>query len=458
MAKPDSEIWNDVLVHVRNTYPTIHRHWFNTLEHSDLDGGVATIVAPSATFRDYLESSCAEAFDDAIRTVTQRLVTCRFVADGDDAARLARADSESGRPPVEHPARRAAKVDENGMLPLSPDYSFNHYVIGPGNRIAHAAAMAVADNPGLAYNPFFVYGQVGLGKTHILQAICQRVRQNRPTLRIAYTSCEHFMTRFMKDVKAGQMAEFRHNFRHVDMLVIDDIQFLAKREQTQEEFVNTFNELYLLDKQIVMSCDSPPEEIKDLAERLVNRFKSGLVTQILPPGFETRVEIVKEKGRLRGLTIANDVAELIASRVESNVRELESALSRIQLQAVVDKAPITLSLAELALNDGQRSAHAPVTIEQIIEHITDYFGVKLSDLQSRKRTRSIALPRQVGMYLAKQHTRHSLQEIGGYFGGRDHTTVLHAVRTIGDRSTIEPELGRAISTIETKLRMPGRHE
>ena len=458
MAKPDSEIWNDVLVHVRNTYPTIHRHWFNTLEHSDLDGGVATIVAPSATFRDYLESSCAEAFDDAIRTVTQRLVTCRFVAPGDDTAHLAHGNGTTGRPPVEHPARRAAEVDEHGMLPLSPDYSFNHFVIGPGNRIAHAAAMAVADNPGLAYNPFFVHGQVGLGKTHILQAICQRMRQNNPKIRIAYTSCEHFMTRFIEDVKAGRMTGFRHNFRHVDVLVIDDIQFLAKREQTQEEFFHTFNELHQSNKQIIMSSDSPPEEIEDLEDRLVSRFKWGLVTQIAPPGFETRVEIVKEKGRLRGLTLRNDVAELIASRVETNVRELESALSRIQLQAVVDKAPITLSLAEIALGDGQKPELAPITIEQIIEHITDYFGVKLSDLQSRKRTRSIALPRQVGMYLAKQHTRHSLQEIGGYFGGRDHTTVLHAVRTIGDRSTIEPELGRAISTIETKLRMPGRHE
>ena len=207
-----------------------------------------------------------------------------------------------------------------------------------------------------------------------------------------------------------------------------------------------------------MSSDSAPEDIKDLEDRLVSRFKWGLVTQIAPPGFETRVEIVKEKGRLRGLTINNDVAELIASRVETNVRELEGALTRIQLQAVVDKTPIDLTMAEFALGDGKEPDRTPITIEQIIELITEYFGIKLSDLQSRKRTRSIALPRQVGMFLAKQHTRHSLQEIGGYFGGRDHTTVLHAVRTIGDRSTIEPELGQAISTLETRLRLPGRHE
>ena len=247
MAKPDSDLWDDVLVHVRNTYPTIHRHWFNTLEHSEFDGGVATIVAPSATFRDYLEGSCAEAFDDALRTVTGRLVTSRFVAEGDDAAHLARrrrGDTDTGRPPVEHPARRAVEVDEKGMLPLSPDNSFNHFVIGPGNRIAHAAAMAVADNPGLSYNPFFVHGQVGLGKTHILQAICQRMRQNNPNICIAYTSCEHFMTRFIEDIKAGRMTGFRHNFRHVDVLVIDDIQFLAKRDQTQEEFFHTFNTLH----------------------------------------------------------------------------------------------------------------------------------------------------------------------------------------------------------------------
>lgn len=454
MATPDMAIWDDALVLLRKTHPTICRHWFNTLEPSGLEGGVVTIVAPTTTYRDYLERTCADAFDDALRTVTSRLVTSRFVAAGHD-------EDEGGEPepsevqvrkPVEHPARQSKLVNGDGTLPLSPDYTFKHYVVGPDNRMAHAAACAVADNPGKAYNPYFVHGDVGLGKTHLLQAICLRIRSNNPQARIFFTSCEHFMTRFMEDVAAGRMSTFRHQFRDLDVLVIDDIQFLAKRDRTQEEFFHTFNTLYQMDKQIILSSDLPPEQIPDLEERLVSRFKWGLVTQIAKPGFETRLEIVKEKGRMRGLEIPENVAELVATRIETNVRELEGALTSIQLYAAVENKPITLELARLALGEDPNQTFKPVTIDRIVEHVTEYFGVRLADLQSRKRTRTIAMPRQICMYLAREHTRHSLEEIGGYFGGRDHTTVLHGIRTIGDRQDLEPEIGQALETLEAKLR------
>ncbi|GAB5497654.1 MAG: chromosomal replication initiator protein DnaA [Phycisphaerales bacterium] len=451
MATPDMAIWDDALVLLRKTHPTICRHWFNTLEPSGLEGGVVTIVAPSPTYRDYLERTCSDAFDDALRTVTSRLVTSRFVAAGDESERPGTEEVQNRRP-VEHPARQSRLVNGDGTLPLSPDYTFQHYVVGPDNRLAHAAACAVAENPGKAYNPYFVHGDVGLGKTHLLQAICLRIRANNPDARIFFTSCEHFMTRFMEDVAAGRMAEFRNQFRDLDVLVIDDIQFLAKRDRTQEEFFHTFNSLYQQDKQIILSSDLPPEQIPDLEERLVSRFKWGLVTHIAKPGFETRLEIVKEKARMRGLEIPESVAELIATRIETNVRELEGALTTIQLYAAVDNNPVTLELARLALGEDPTQAFKPVTIEQIVAHVTDYFGVRLADLQSRKRTRTIALPRQICMYLAREHTRHSLEEIGGYFGGRDHTTVLHAIRTIGDRQGLESEIAQALETLEAKLR------
>ncbi len=453
MAKPDMSIWDDALVHLRKKHPTICRHWFNSLEPSGLDGGVVTIVAPSSTYRDYLERACADAFDDALRSVTQRLVTSRFVAAGDhsDGAQR-RSDDDQRRKPVEHEKRRKDLINTDGTIPLSPDYSFQHYVIGPDNRLAHAAAIAVADNPGGAYNPLFVHGDSGLGKTHLLHAICLRILANRPETRIFFTTCEHFMTRFMQDVAAGNMASFRNQFRDVDVMVIDDIQFLAKRDRTQEEFFHTFNTLHQSHKQIILSSDLPPERIPDLEERLVSRFKWGLVTNITKPSYETRIEIVKEKARMRGLEIPDNVAEFVASSEGKSVRELEGDLSNIQHRAAIAERPIDLELAKEALGDSRPRALSPVSMEQIVAGATEYFGLRLADLQSRKRTRTIALPRQICMFLAREHTRYSLEEIGGYFGGRDHTTVLHAIRTINDRKELEPEIKNALEAINLRIR------
>lgn len=453
MATPDMSIWDDALVHLRKKHPTICRHWFNTLEPTGLDGGVVTIVAPSPTYRDYLERSCADAFDDALRCVTQRLVTSRFVAAGHDAEahRQPTAD-EPRRRPVEHPRRQTALINTDGTMPLSPDYSFQHYVIGPGNELAHAAALAVADNPGTAYNPLFVHGESGLGKTHLLQAICLRIRANDPTTRIFFTTCEHFMTRFMQDVKAGVMENFRNQFREVDVMVIDDIQFLAKRDRTQEEFFHTFNTLHHSHKQIILSSDLPPEKIPDLESRLVSRFKWGLVTEITRPSYETRIEIIMEKSRMRGLDISPSVAEFIAARHDESVRVLEGALSSIQHLAAMTDRPITVELAREAIGEPVGRAFAPITIEMIVAAAIEYFGLRLVDLQSSKRTRTIALPRQICMHLAREHTRHSLEEIGGYFGGRDHTTVLHAIRTINDRKDLEPEISNALAAINQRLK------
>jgi chromosomal replication initiator protein len=340
---------------------------------------------------------------------------------------------------------------DTDSLVINPDYSFDHFVVGPTNRLAHAAAVAVASNPGRAYNPYFVHGGVGLGKTHLLQAICLRIKEQNPDTRIFYTSCEGFMTQFMDAVQAGEMTAFRHRFRDVDLLIIDDIHFLAKRDRTQEEFFHTFNSLFQAHKQIVLSSDAPPEEIPDLEDRLVSRFKWGLVTSVAPPCYETRVEILKNKARMRSLEMPDDVACLIASRIDANIRELEGAIIKLQVLASVERRPIDMAMAASALGEEPLKGERKVEIQTIITAVTEFYGVKMTDLQSKRRQRSIALPRQVCMYLARRNTRFSLEEIGGYFGGRDHTTVMHAVRTIEDKCSTEPDFSKIVSTLESQV-------
>jgi chromosomal replication initiator protein len=337
-------------------------------------------------------------------------------------------------------------------LVVNPDYAFENFVVGPGNRLAHAAAQAVAGNPGRAYNPFFVHGGVGLGKTHLLQAVCLKIVESNPRALIYYTSCEGFITQFFESVQSGEMPEFRHRFRDVDVLVIDDIHFLTKRDRSQEEFFHTFNSLFQANKQIILSSDAPPEEIPDLEDRLVSRFKWGLVAKIEAPDYETRIQILLTKARLRGLSMPTDVAEFIAARIDSNIRELEGAVVKLQIQSAVENRPIDAALARAALGDDARPPGGEPTIQTIIDVVTDYYAIRLADLQSKHRQRSIALPRQVCMYLARRCTRHSLEEIGGFFGGRDHTTVMHAIRSVEHRCGTQPEFESLMRSLEERVR------
>lgn len=341
-------------------------------------------------------------------------------------------------------------------LALNPDYTFDNFVMGPTNRLAHSAATAIAEKPGRTYNPFFVHGSVGLGKTHLLQAVCLRILQMNPATRIYYTSCEGFMTQFMEAVQAGEMAAFRHTFRDVDVLAIDDVHFLAKRDRTQEEFFHTFNSLYQSQRQIILSSDAPPEEIPDLEDRLVSRFKWGLVSHIGRPCYETRIAILKNKARMRGFELHDDVACHIAARIDSNIRELEGAIIKLHVLASVDHREIDLDAAIAALgpDGGTARADKQVQIQSIIEAVIGYYGVKLTDLQSKRRHRSIAIPRQVCMFLCRRHTRFSLEEIGGYFGGRDHTTVMHAVKTIENRVDTDTDFSQVIRRLDEQIRMP----
>jgi chromosomal replication initiator protein len=294
----------------------------------------------------------------------------------------------------------------------------------------------------------FIHGSVGLGKTHLLQAICQGILAKRPDCRICYLSCDSFINHFIASVEQGVVHNFRFRYRHVDVLVIDDIHFLAERERTQDEFFHTFNTLYQGQKQIVLSCDCPPSEIPDLEERLVSRFSWGLVARIDPPTYETRVAILRRKARLRlppGAELPEDVCCYIAARVESNIREIEGALTKVIMTAQVQGCPLTLEVARAALGEpDEGAADKEISIQQIMDAVVDRYSVRMADLQSKRRTHSIAFPRQICMFLARKLTRHSLEEIGGYFGGRDHTTVLHACRAVTIACEQDPQLDAAL--------------
>jgi chromosomal replication initiator protein len=441
----DDQIWSDVLAYLRHHHADICRQWFDDLEPVSFNGGLMRIGASSPVHQGYLQKQCTDVFNEALQQVTQQLATVMFI-DPEDA----------GHPQVTVTSAKDAPSDLEAIcddLVICPDYSFDNFVVGPENRLAHAAALAVARSPGAAYNPLFIHGGVGLGKTHLLQAVCQHMVEHRSDASILYISCERFVSLFIESVQNGQCNAFRDRFRHLDMLVIDDIHFLTSRDRTQEEFFHTFNTLYQARKQIILSSDAKPDEIPDLEDRLVSRFSWGLVAEVTAPSFETRQAIIRKKAQMRGIQLPDDVIEYVSLKGERNIRELEGAMTAVQGHAMADgNVPITVDLARKALGevDAPQQQRA-LSVQQIADIVVLHYDVKLTDLQSKRRHRSITLPRQMCMYLARKHTRHSLVEIGGFFGGRDHTTVMHAVQTIEDRRRLYDHIQRDVETLESKI-------
>jgi chromosomal replication initiator protein len=443
MGRADPQLWEAVLAHLRQTYPDMCRRWFDDIEPLELSGGTLRLLVREPVQLRYLQQRCQEQFTEAVQAVMRLLVAVRFVGETEPAAKAPAATGNGDD--------AAARIDGDDML-LSPDHSFDSFVVGPGNRLAHAGAVAVARKPAQAYNPFFVHSGVGLGKTHLLQAICRDAARSNPDIRIYYTSCNGFMTQFHEAVQAGQMRSFRHRFRHVDILLIDDIHDLSRRDRSQEEFFHTFNRLTQTGKQVVLSSDAAPNEIPNLEERLTSRFNCGLVAGMERPDFETRVQILKSKAALRGVTLPDDVASYVAAKFDNNVRELEGAITKMQGLAAVSGSVMNLELAKLAVGaDVPLSQAHQLTIQDIVDVVTGYYAVRLSDLLSKRRQKSIALPRQVCMWLARKHTRFSLEEIGGYFGGRDHTTVMHAVTAVNDKRRKDTAVDQDVGAIERRL-------
>jgi chromosomal replication initiator protein len=335
---------------------------------------------------------------------------------------------------------------------LSPKYTFDSFVVGASNQFAHAACKAVASQPGDHYNPLFIYGGVGLGKTHLVNAIGHQVLERNPEGRVAYLSSESFMNELIAALRRDRMDDFKNKFRRIDVLIVDDVQFLAGRERTQEEFFHTFNSLYEGRRQIVLTSDKFPQEIPDLEERLRNRFEWGLIADIQPPDMETRVAIIQKKAELEQIELPHEVALFLASNIDSNVRELEGSLTRLGAFASLNRCPITVDFAREVLQNVLRDKRdRAITIESIQKAVCDFYNIRPNELRSKKRTRNVALPRQVAMYLCRRYTEASFPVIGDRFGGRDHSTVIHAAQVVERRLQEDASFRASVERLERLL-------
>ena len=442
MKHPSIAEWERALEYLQQKLrPTQYHTWFQGIECLDANDREIQLAVPSRIYRDWILKNYSDVISEAVR-----------LPDGQDRHVEFVIQPVASHPPAAEPRtteRRARPSDDLGLNPL---YTFENFVTGPSNRLSHAAAIAVTESPGTGYNPLFIHGTAGLGKTHLLQAAAHAVLRARPEAKLVYLSCEGFVNEFISAVSKGDIDKFRYRYRHVDYLLLDDIQFLARKDRTQEEFFHTFNTLYNAQKQIILTSDSPPKEIPTLEERLVSRFKWGLVTHMEPPGFETRMAILHSKARLKGKELPPAVLEYIAQRIESNIRELEGAINKLIGYAALAQRPITLGLAKEALRDTLAASAQEASISDIYNEVTSFFDLRPSDLLSKKRSKSIVYPRQIGMFLARELTGLSLSEIGEYFGGRDHSTVLYATQKITKLSEQDLRTRENLEALRKKMR------
>lgn len=452
----DRHILRDVVAHLRDANPGLCRKWFNELECAGISAGTLYVRAASDLHRRYLQAECRDAFKDAAMSATGRFLSVEFLAPEDSTPSA----QHNGLLNSTHATAPMGLSDfgSDGVA-LNPDLTFDTFVDSPSSALAFAAAQAVGDNTTVCYNPLFIHGATGLGKTHLLHAVCHQRLQQAPADRIAFLRCRDFMDRFMAALRQQALDRFREYFRSADILLIDDIHSLSLMGQSQEEFFNTFNTLHEIGRQIVVTADSPPEAIPDLEARLVSRFTGGLRVEIRPPMYEARVQIVLGEAGRRGVDLSESIAALIAARSTQNIRQIHGDLSTVMNHANRINAGdrITLDQAQAALSiDGESPYRVRTTIPEILNTVAEYFGVSVAEIQSARRTRSITLPRHVSIYIARRITpQHSLQEIGGYVGGRDHSTVLYACRTIEHARTVDTDLDATVREIERLLGSPG---
>jgi chromosomal replication initiator protein len=434
-----SSIWDQVLSRIETK---VNRHifytWFKPTTFVADDGLMLRIRVPNGLFRDWLTKHYAAVLDEALGEIDRKGTAVTFVTDDQAGAGqplkatapVRVVSTESGQAPTTQQDEPEIAEEEPTPGSLAPRYSFDTFIVGSSNQFAHAACRAVAEAPSRSYNPLFIYGGVGLGKTHLMHAIGHYVLNHLKTLKLTYISSERFMNEMINGVRYDRVLDFRERYRSVDVLLVDDIQFLAGKEGTQTEFFHTFNALYDSQKQIVISSDRPPHEIPQLEERLRSRFEWGLIADIQPPDLETKVAILKRKAETEGVLLPDDVALYIAGKIKSNIRELEGSLIRLVAYASLTGREISLSLAQDVLRNVLQHDERAVTIEGIQKYVSDYYQLKHGELKSRNNSKSIARPRQIAMYLCKSLTNASLPEIGRSFGGKHHSTVIHSIRKI----------------------------
>jgi chromosomal replication initiator protein len=441
-------IWDQVLTRVETK---VNRHsfytWFKPTSFVGDDGSLISVRVPNALFRDWLTKHYSSVLSEALAEIDRRGTAVSFQTD--DAVQPA-----VPTPPPLEPALEPEVAEEEAAQVggLAPRYSFDTFIVGPSNQFAHAACRAVAEAPSRSYNPLFIYGGVGLGKTHLMHAIGHYVLNHLKTMKLTYISSERFMNEMINAVRYDRVLDFRERYRSVDVILVDDIQFLAGKEGTQTEFFHTFNALYDSQKQIVISSDRPPHEIPQLEERLRSRFEWGLIADIQPPDLETKVAILKRKAEAEGVGLPDNVALYIAGKIKSNVRELEGSLIRLVAYASLTGREISLPLAQDVLRNVLQHDERAVTIEVIQKFVADYYQLKLAELKSRNNSKSVARPRQIAMYLCKTLTNASLPEIGRSFGGKHHSTVIHSIRKIEDLRKRDGNFNTLINTLTESLR------
>lgn len=441
-------LWDQTLIKIQKkiSKPSFET-WLKATKAYALQGDTLTITAPNEFARDWLEERYSKLIAGILLELTGEELEAKFII-----------PPNHDEPNVAPSTKKVKKQEEDqhdfSQHMLNTKNTFDTFVIGSGNRFAHAASLAVAEAPAKAYNPLFIYGGVGLGKTHLMHAIGHYVLEHNPQAKVVYLSSEKFTNEFINSIRDNKAGEFRDKYRSVDVLLIDDIQFLAGKESTQEEFFHTFNALHEESKQIVISSDRPPKEIPTLEDRLRSRFEWGLITDITPPDLETRIAILRKKAKADGLDIPNEVMLYIANQIDSNIRELEGALIRVVAYSSLINKDINADLAAEALKDIIPSSKPRIiTIHEIQKTVGEHYNVKLEDFKAKKRTKSVAFPRQIAMYLSRELTDSSLPKIGDEFGGRDHTTVIHAHEKISKLLLTDSQLQHQIKEIQDQLKV-----
>ncbi len=446
MSDENTDLWGKTLslIKKRVSKPSFET-WFHSTSAS-IEQDTAIISVPNDFARDWLEDHYTDFIQEAMFQLTKKNLKVQFIIPNKN-------DDMIPSSPVKAPEPSLSPATEDINNKLNDKYTFDTFVIGAGNRFAHAASLAVAEAPAKAYNPLFIYGGVGLGKTHLMHAIGHFVLEHNPNVRVVYLSSEKFTNEFINSIRDNKTVDFRNRYRNIDILLIDDIQFLAGKEQTQEEFFHTFNALHEDGKQIIISSDRPPKEIPTLEDRLRSRFEWGLITDIQAPDLETRIAILRKKAKAENLDIENDVLMYIANKINTNIRELEGALIRVVAYSSLINQDITVDLAASALkNIISDEGPKVINIARIQEVVANYYQMPVSDLKAKKRTKSVAFPRQIAMYLSRELTDCSLPKIGMEFGGRDHTTVIHAHEKISKQIIKDPELQKKIEMVCQKLK------
>ncbi len=436
-------LWNELkATYQKDLSPASYNTWIETANPRTLDQNQLVVEVPSKIHKEYWEKNLATKIVEVGYMLSGNEIIPRFIT-GEEAEQEEVVEEKNPKVAAPSPLKKAM---------LNPKYTFDTFVIGKGNQMAHAAALVVAEDPGSIYNPLFFYGGVGLGKTHLMHAIGHQMLQSQPNAKVKYVSSETFANYFINSIQNKTAEEFRQEYRNVDLLLVDDIQFFAEKEATQEEFFHTFNALYNEGKQIVLTSDRLPNEIPKLQERLVSRFAWGLSVDITPPDLETRTAILRKKAAAERLEIPDDTLSYIAGQIDSNIRELEGALVRVQAFAAMNSEDISTSLAADALKTLKSGkGHPQLSILQIQEEVAKYYHIQLKDLKGKKRVKSIVVPRQIAMYLARELTDNSLPKIGAEFGGKDHTTVIHAHEKIQQLMDSSVSMQNEVSEIKNFL-------